>query len=310
MTDQKQQIGGRALVVGAGSIGQRHSAILARLGFDVTQVSRHASDAHRSVAAALADGSADYAVIAGETARHLEDLQALAEAGHTGPVLVEKPLSSPGQSLENLPELDIRIAYQLRFHPALRWLKTELAGATAITVQAYVGQYLPTWRPGRDYRETESARRNAGGGALNDLSHELDLLDWLFGGWTSVAALGGRSSRLEIDTDDHFALLCRFERCGAATVELNYLDRAGRRRMIVNTADETFEVDLVAGFVRRNDEPVVALVADRDDPIRDLHRAVLDGGAEATDRASARRTMGLIEAALRSAGGNGAVLVP
>ncbi len=301
MTGQEQQSPGNALVVGSGSIGKRHAAILRDMGFAVSVVSRHATGAFRTVDAALASVTCDYAVVASETSRHLADAAALREGGFKGPMLVEKPLCAPGQPDDSLIGRNVRVGYQLRFHPAMRWLKQELDGATAISVQAYVGQYLPTWRPGQDYRLTESAVADAGGGALNDLSHELDMLDWLFGEWRSVAALGGHDSSLDIQTDDHFALLCRLDRCHAATVELNYLDRTGRRHIVVNTDDNTYEVNLVTGIVRKNADAPIGLAADKDGPIRAMHRSVLSGADVATDLAAARRTMDLITAALAAA---------
>lgn len=300
MSAQKQEIGGTALVIGGGSIGQRHAAILGGLGMTVRQVSGHLPGAFRTLEEALANGLPDYAVVASLTSRHLADTECLRQAGFRGPLLVEKPLFAPGQGNPGVLR-NLRVAYQLRFHPALQWLKRELGETRAVSVQAYVGQYLPSWRPGRNYRETESASAAAGGGALNDLSHELDLMDWLFGGWRSVAALGGRDSSLEIETDDHFALLCRFERCTAATLELNYLDRSGRRRIVVNADEATLEVDLIRGECRRNDDPPFSFVVDRDGPLRDMHCAVVAGDATPTDLGSAARTMSLIEASLQSA---------
>jgi len=301
MTGQEQQSPGNALVVGSGSIGKRHAAILRNMGFAVSVVSRHATGAFRTIDAALTSVTCDYAVVASETSRHLADAAALQEGGFKGPMLVEKPLCAPGQPDGSLIDRNVRVGYQLRFHPAIQWLKQQLGTTMAISVQAYVGQYLPTWRPGQDYRLTESARIIAGGGAINDLSHELDLLDWLFGSWQSVSALGGHDSSLDIQTDDHFSLLCRHDRCRAATVELNYLDRLGRRRMIVNTDQATYEVDLVAGTGRRNDETPVELATDKDGPIRAMHESVLSGADVATDAASARRTVDLIAASLSAA---------
>ena len=47
-----------------------------------------------------------------------------------------------------------------------------------------VGQYLPDWRPGTDYKSGVSAQKDLGGGALLELSHELDYLQWFFGNFT------------------------------------------------------------------------------------------------------------------------------
>ena len=86
----------RALVIGFGSIGNRHARVLSALGFEVLIVSRRVdlcdAIAFSSVQAACRSGPFDYVVIANETYRHQETLSELAAAGHRGRVLVEKPL--------------------------------------------------------------------------------------------------------------------------------------------------------------------------------------------------------------------------
>jgi predicted dehydrogenase len=71
-----------------------------------------------------------------------------------------------------------------------------------ISVRAEVGQYLPGWRPDADYRQAVSASSALGGGALLELSHEFDYLQWIFGDVTSVCACVERQSALEIDVED------------------------------------------------------------------------------------------------------------
>ena len=188
-----------------------------------------------------------YVVVANETAAHRPTLAALATAGFAGTVLVEKPLFDRPAPLPDNRFAGLYVGYNLRFHPLIAELRRRLAAEPALSAQVYVGQYLPDWRPGRDYRETASASREAGGGVLRDLSHELDYLTWLFGPCRQVAALLGRSGALAIDSEDVAAMLLVFERCPAATVQLNYLDRRGAREIVVNTARRTLRADLVEG---------------------------------------------------------------
>ena len=128
----------------------------------------------------------------------------LAAAGYAGRVLVEKPLFGRSLSVPLNSFQSLSVAYNLRFHPLIQRLQDLLVGETVISVQAYVGQYLPDWRPDTDYRYSYSAKVAEGGGALRDLSHELDYLGWLFGAWSAVTAFGGHLSLLEIDSDDLF----------------------------------------------------------------------------------------------------------
>ncbi len=242
-----------ALVIGMGSIGKRHVRLLGELGLRVAVVSAQSDAAercYRSLGQALERETPGYVVIANETAKHHPTLSDLADTDFAGSVLVEKPLFDRPLPLPANRFAGFFVGYNLRFHPLLRELKRMLAEEPAISAQIYVGQYLPTWRPGRDYRATSSATRAAGGGVLRDLSHELDYMTWLFGRCRHVAALGGRFGALDIDSDDTQALLLSFERCPVATAQLNYLDRDGAREIVINTASQTIRADLRRGSLR------------------------------------------------------------
>lgn len=269
----------KALVVGYGSIGSRHARLLTELGCDTAVLSARRVDfplVFSDIAQALSDHRPDYVVLANPTGLHHVMLARLAEAGYSGRVLVEKPLFD---LLRPVPDNDFRglsVAYNLRFHPLLQGLNALLVGEKILSVQAYVGQYLPDWRPGGDYRESYSAKAGEGGGALRDLSHELDYLGWLCGPWSAVTALGGHFSDLEIDSDDLFALLMRTERCPAVSVQVSYLDRVVKRRVTINTGRLAVEADLVAGVLTVNGVSE-SFVVERDHTYLEMHRAALSG---------------------------------
>lgn len=246
-----------ALVVGFGSIGQRHARILTEMGCRVEGVSRRPLadyPGHGDLETAVRSVRPDYVVLATETARHLPDLQTLIRVGYSGRVLVEKPLAidpvtgterSGAGALSAVPFGRGAVAYNLRFHPVLQALAAAVSGQGVLSVQAYCGQYLPDWRPGTDYRQSYSADPAAGGGVLRDLSHELDYLLWLFGPWHRLAALGGRIGSLEIRSDDCWSLLLEQARCPMVSLQINYFDRPGQRQIVVNTPDHTYRADLI-----------------------------------------------------------------
>lgn len=290
----------KALVVGYGSIGSRHARLLRELGCNTAVLSRRNVDfpvVFSDIALALTAHQPEYLVLANPTNQHHQTLEALASSGYRGRVLVEKPLF---EALKRVPNNDfhsLAVAYNLRFHPLLQRLHGLLAGEKVLSAQAYVGQYLPDWRPGTDYRDSYSARASEGGGALRDLSHELDYLGWLFGTWSSVTALGGHFSELEIDSDDLFVLLMRTERCPAISVQVSYLDRVVRRRVAINTERLAIEADLVAGLLTVNGESELFSV-ERDYTYREMHRAALSGrSGTLCTLAEGWATLQLIEAA-------------
>ncbi|MEI6070363.1 MAG: Gfo/Idh/MocA family oxidoreductase [Verrucomicrobiae bacterium] len=240
----------RTLVVGYGSIGQRHAGILFDLGCEVAVLTNRECQFPKvfsKLETALVEWSPDYIVIANRTSEHIETLQVISGCGYRGRILVEKPLCAQafGSGLTHQFSSAV-VGYNLRCHPLLERLKEILESADCIvSAHIYAGSYLPSWRKSRDYRECYSAHGNQGGGVLRDLSHEIDSALWLFGSWRRLSALTGKFSRLEIDSEDTATILMSTDRCPSVSIHLNYLDRSPRRSMIVNTGDDTIVLDLV-----------------------------------------------------------------
>ena len=294
----------KALVIGYGSIGARHADVLTALGCSVAVLSRRAVDAplvFSDLAVALAVHAPDYVVIANETDQHYPTLGALAKADFRGTVMVEKPLFMHSEPIPANHFRQASVAYNLRFHPVIQRLKELIAGEQVLSVNAYVGQYLPDWRPEVDYRTSYSAMADRGGGVLRDLSHELDYLNWMLGGWNSVAALGGHVSPLEITSEDAFSLLMTTVRCPIVSVHLNYLERVATRSITINTSGATLHADLIKGTVRINQE-LQTFQTERNTTYRAMHQTVLAGAGEiACSFPEATDTLALIEAAVRAA---------
>jgi len=273
----------RALVIGFGSIGRRHARILTELGCEVAVVSRRAiehSHAFKSIDIAITQHQPEYVVVASATAEHLSDILALAELGFTGRVLVEKPFFSEVSDVPAHEFASLRVGYNLRFHPVMQGLEQLLAGQELLSIQIYVGQYLPNWRPDTDYRTSYSASAERGGGVLLDLSHDIDYLLDLAGECTGLAALGGKLSDLEIVSDDVFALLLQTAGCPVAVLQLNYVDRVGSRELIVNSKEFTARANLVSGELYRNSELIVHAKVDQDATYLEMHKAMMKGNAD------------------------------
>jgi predicted dehydrogenase len=294
----------RSLVVGYGSIGARHARILQGIGCTTAVVTRRPVPdvpAYPDVADALARFRPDYVVVANETAMHLATVESLAAAGFDGLVLVEKPLDQAPTALPRHQFRRLGVAYNLRFHPVLQALRQQLGGERVVSVQVYAGQYLPDWRPGSDFRTGYSASRARGGGVLRDLSHEFDYVDWLFGRYRRLAALGGNFGVLQIDSDENWAIVMETERAPLVSIQLNYLDRPGRREIVVNTHRHTIVADLVAARLAV-DGTATAFEVGRDDTYAAQHQAMLQGRHEELCTAEdALRVLGTIAAVERAA---------
>ncbi len=294
----------KCLVIGYGSIGSRHARLLSALGHETSVVSSKDVPDHRcfkSVGQALQSDDFQYAVIANPTSVHLQTLNELVQRSFKGLILVEKPLFDQPHEPPETTTGKTFVAYNLRFHPALIKAREMLEGRDLYSLQAYVGQYLPTWRPEADYRQCYSSSRMLGGGALRDLSHDLDYVSLICGGWKSVAAMGGKVSDLEIDSDDLFCLLLRTENCPAAMIQVNYLDLRARRELLVNAQGLSLRIDFMAGTLETDGE-IFEFQPERDQTYIDQHRAILAGKAHlACSLRQGREVLELIRAAEQAA---------
>ncbi len=208
----------RILIVGIGSIGKRHlrlarelvsNADIRVLRHQVTsEVPEFSNGCFFSIEEAIAFAP-QIAVIASPAPFHIPTAQALAEVGVH--LLIEKSLSVSLNGVMQLLETCqkqgtiLLTGYNLRFLPSLqrfRDLLSEGVIGKVLSVRCEIGQYLPSWRPDNDYRQGVSARRELGGGALLELSHELDYMRWIFGEVDWVKATLSRQSSLEIDVED------------------------------------------------------------------------------------------------------------
>ena len=239
----------RALVLGYGSIGERHARLLVERKCSVAVVSRRSIDFaphYSELSHALSDWQPEYVVVADRTSEHRRAMETLVKHGFRGRVLIEKPLFDCLSALPRHSFSLAAVAYNLRCHPLLTKLKSLLDDTDQlVTANISVGSYLPDWRPNTDYRQSYSAKRAEGGGVLRDLSHELDYALWLFGSWRRLTASGGHFSHLEIDSDDSYTLLMETQRCPLVSIHMNYLDRVPRREILVNTDQHTVRVDLI-----------------------------------------------------------------
>jgi len=267
----------RALVVGGGSIGVRHQTVLRGLELDVALVSRRPgigdfTDEMKAVSV----HDPDYVVVATEAHDHPEALKRLTSAGYRGSVLVEKPVADRPIALQVDGFRRVGVGYNLRFHPAVGFLRQALANETVLSAQIRVGQHLSDWRTGRDYRETVTA--GPSGGALLELSHELDMLAWLTGPIEVERGWAIRTGSLDIELDDLAICVFRLTDGGLASVEMNLLDRWPTRRMTVSTDTATYEMDLLVGSLHRSGELVDCWSVDRNETFAAMHRAALSDG--------------------------------
>ncbi|HZZ42488.1 MAG TPA: Gfo/Idh/MocA family oxidoreductase [Tepidisphaeraceae bacterium] len=215
------------LVVGAGSIGERHIRCFLATGrtrVSVVEVNVELRDAvarrygvagaYGSLEAAT-DSTIDAAVIATPAPLHIAQATLLARRGVH--VLIEKPLSISMDQVDELAGIVAEkrviaaVAYVMRAHPAIAAMRAAVASGRfgqPLQLVAVSGQNFPFYRPA--YRNTYYARRESGGGAVQDaLTHVLNAGQWLAGRIDRVCADAAHLAVEGVDVEDTVHVLAR-----------------------------------------------------------------------------------------------------
>lgn len=245
------------LIIGLGSIAKKHVSVIReiipkaeiyalRLSID----SESYENVHNIYSIDQLKISPDFIIISNPSQIHSDAiLQALE---FNKPLFIEKPvLSYLAGSDEILGELERRkiisyVACNLRFHPALQFLKQYLneTNPRINEVNIYCGSYLPDWRPGKDFRKIYSSDANMGGGVHLDLIHELDYCAWLFGMPEQVISQKRNRSSLNISSIDSARFLLSYSKFTIG-ITLNYYRRDLKREIEIVSENDTLVVDLV-----------------------------------------------------------------
>jgi predicted dehydrogenase len=256
----------RALIVGLGSVGMRHSRNLLALGVtDLVGYDPHPERCLRFTdeidALAVPDLDAaldmhpDLAVIASPNRFHVDQAMRCAEANCH--LFVEKPL---GASMDGVDALISRVeagglfahmGSNWKFHASFQTMKSVLDEGRLGTItgaQVLWGHWLPAWHPWEDYRQGYSARRDLGGGVALD-AHEVDYLTWLLGPVADIKTMSTHTGVIEIETEDVAVSCLRFVSGALATMHLDYIQRQARRSYHISGDAGTLEWDIRKGFV-------------------------------------------------------------
>lgn len=268
----------RILIAGLGAIGQRHARNLRAIAGDelelyafrrrgrpfvVTETLTRDDTIDVEQALALtAFGDLDEALavrpdavfVCTPSAGHIEIARRAADAGCH--LFIEKPLSHTMDGVESLRRtiaaraLTVLVGCQWRYHPRVRWLRSEIAAGTLGRLgqaQIVYQEYLPDWHPYEDYRQSYAAQAALGGGVVLTQIHDYDLAWSLFGPLRCVTASGGRLSDLEIDVED--TVDATFEAAVPVRVLQTFARRPSRRAIAVSGTRGSIEIDLLSGAV-------------------------------------------------------------
>jgi len=262
----------RVLIIGTGSIGERHArCFLATrrcvVGIVETNAVLRAEIAQRysirSVYSSIVDATTDdwhAAVVATPANTHVPISQELAGLGIH--LLIEKPLSTTSDGVSQLIEtvkaskVIAGVAYVYRSHPLAQEMRRLICSRRfGKPAQLYVttGQNFPFYRPA--YRQIYYAHRAAGGGAIQDaLTHLLNLGEWLVGPIARLAVDASHQVLDGVTVEDTVHLIAR-QGDAMASYTLNQYQAPNETILTVVCTLGTLRMHLQNGQITSMTEP-------------------------------------------------------
>ena len=242
----------KVLIIGFGSIGKRHAAILKnfKIVSEVYILSRRNPKIFKTInkLSQIKEIDPDYIVICSRTSDHFKHLKYIEKNFSKKIVLIEKPLFNKFHKFSILKN-KVFVGYNLRQHPVLRFIKNFIINKKIFSINIVSNSYLPYWRKNINYKNSYSSHRRLGGGVLLDLSHEIDYIEWIF---KKIKRLDfvkiKKLSNLKINVEDH-VLVAGKTRLSNFVLDLNYYSLYQRRQVVVDGHNFSIKGDLISNFV-------------------------------------------------------------
>jgi predicted dehydrogenase len=212
------------LVIGGGSIGERHLRCFQAIGCTVALCDANAERLREMankyhLARTFADvqqaASENWYGVVVATPANLHAGHAVAIAGSTVALLIEKPLCTRLEDAEWLKSKTkdkvVQVGYVLRFHPAtqhVRQLLEENVIGTLRQVTVTAGQNFASLRPA--YRDTYYKFHESGGGAVQDAAtHLFDMVQYLAGPLNWIFCDYAHQEVADVEVEDTVHLIGR-----------------------------------------------------------------------------------------------------
>ena len=158
-------------------------------------------------------------------------------------VFVEKPLDSNLKKIDKLKSILKKtkqihmIGYQLRFSPIIKKIekiiKNKMYGNLNF-VSIFHSEHIKNFHKYEDYKKLYAAKKNLGGGVALTQIHEIDYFMHLFKSYKIIKkhVLRGKFSNLSINVEDTYSSMMLLENKGKRLIcnlNLNYYEIPGRR---------------------------------------------------------------------------------
>lgn len=235
------------LVIGGGSIGRRHIQNLQQLGYNNIYCLKRNNDQdfqlklNVKVVTSITQlpQKIDIVFVCTPTSLHVDGLLIAKELDAA--VFIEKPLTHDLINLQQSIEVANQnhnlffIGFMLRYHPLVLKIKELLEQKHIGEIYSgrfSFGSYLPNWHPWENHQESYASQKRLGGGVINTITHELDLIQYFFGDPIAVVAEKANYQKLNIEVEEVAEAIFTYEN-KLVTLHLDYLQKEYDRTILL-----------------------------------------------------------------------------
>lgn len=228
------------LIIGCGSIGERHVHNLKKLGvnniavYDTSKKKvNYLSNKYKTKKFYQLESTEsfkpNFSIICTYPSSHIDLTNFCLDLNSH--VFVEKPLSSNLRNVRKTllkakkRKLKISVGYNLRFDKGINVLKNNIEKqkiGKPLSIFCQYGQHIKYWHPGTDYTQHYILKK--GGGIILDDSHEYDYLRWILNDEpTHVYCQTKRTSNFRTQTESTALINLKFRKGTIVTIMMDYL---------------------------------------------------------------------------------------
>jgi predicted dehydrogenase len=237
----------KGLVIGCGSIGERHVNNLIKLGIKniaicdkdkkkVDELSlKYKTQKFYEINSALST-EPNFSFICTYPDSHIQIANSCISANSH--LFIEKPISSKLDGVERMlkkaqsKKLKVAVGYNMRFEQGLQIIKNELkrnSVSPTLSIFSEWGHNIKFWRPGTNYKNHYVLKK--GSGIILDDSHEYDYMRWLLDDDAeSVYCQTQKMKSVKTETESLASIMIKFKKGTVGSLLIDYVRPSYQRR--------------------------------------------------------------------------------
>ena len=258
------------LVIGSGNIAMRHikniknifpDKIIHVLKRTNTKLDKLFYSKNIVVIKSLSDitsmNKKSIALICSPASNHSDDIKETIKKGFN--IFIEKPLMTNRDRISSLVNTVSKtnkithIGYNMRFTDRIDFIKkkiftNKISNIKSVHINVFTD--FRKWRKNKNYKETVSFNKALGGGVINELSHEVDYMIYLFGKPKSVKVYKIDQQKLKSDVELSIKAIFKYHNNLNINFCANMLSSENERKCVISTQNENIIINHLANQIK------------------------------------------------------------